>query len=148
MGIFSAIQDEIRKQKILDRFHAQIARVAYGMAERFNYNGPLSKSFINSYDFIDASYSIGNAVLSGTFSGNMTTYWLEDGIKIYSWSGTVTLTFSDDFTDPLGVIQFVYGSSTSPDAPDWLISITNLGGDRFHVGEVWSIKMSGRGIIE
>ncbi len=148
MGIFSAIQTEIEKQKILDRFQTQIDEVAHGMAERFDYNGPFSKSFINSYNFIDASYSIGDAVLSGTFSGNMTTYLLEDGTKMYSWSGTTTLTFSDEFTDPLGVIELVYGSSTSPDAPDWLASLANLGGQGFHVGEEWSITMSGGGIIE
>ena len=67
---------------------------------------------------------------------------------MYSWSGTVTLTFSDEFTDPLSIIEHTYGSSTSPNAPDWLVSIANLGGDGFHVGEVWEVTMSGGGIIE
>ena len=148
MGVFSAIKKEIDKQGILDRFKKQTDDVARGMAERFDYNGPFSNSFNNSYNFNDASYSIGSAVLSGAFSGNMTTYLLDDGKKMYSWSGTVTLTFSDEFTDPLSIIEHTYGSSTSPNAPDWLVSIANLGGDGFHVGEVWEVTMSGGGIIE
>lgn len=151
MGVFSDIKKEIDKQGILDRFKKQTGDVARSIAERtdlFPFGGHFSNSFRNSYDFGNASYSIGKATLSGVFSGNISTYLLEDGEKMYGWSGTVTLTFSDEFTDPLSIIEFVYGSSTSPTAPDWLVSIANLGGDSFHVGEVWEITISGTGIIE
>ena len=52
---------------------------------------------------------------------------------MYSYSGKATIQFSDTFTDPLSVIEMMYGSSTSEQAPDWLATAANLGGTPFEI---------------
>jgi RHS repeat-associated protein len=149
-GLQSAMEAEVVSQGIISRFTKQTDAVARGLAQRYQHTGSFTNSFSNSYNFVDVAYSLGNGALSGSFSGNMTTYHLQDNPNIltYGWSGVVTLNFSDSFTDPLSIIEKQYGSSSSPDAPSWLVSLANLGGTPYSVTGTWQVSISGSGIIE
>ena len=50
---------------------------------------------------------------------------------------------SYDITDPLSVIQFLYGDSSSPNAPSWLRAAANLGGTPFDINGSWTWDYSG-----
>ena len=68
--------------------------------------------------------------MSGAFKGTLTAgETFDDGKTMYSYSGNAAIKFSDTFTDPLSVIEMLYGSSTSQQAPDWLVTAMNFGGD-------------------
>ena len=54
---------------------------------------------------------------------------------MYSYSGKAKIKFSDTFTDPLSVIEIMYGSSTSEQVADWLATVANLGGIPFKYKE-------------
>jgi hypothetical protein len=52
------------------------------------------------------------------------------------------------FTDPLSIIQTLYGSSSSPAAPDWLRDLTNVGGTPFMIIGSWTKDYTGSGEYE
>ena len=62
---------------------------------------------------------------------------------MYSYSGKATIQFSDTFTDPLSVIEMMYGSSTSEQATEWLVTAMNLGGTSFKIEGSYSWSYSG-----
>lgn len=142
IGLSTAIENSAKNKGIQSRFGDQIYQKAITQAPR---TGDLSESFINSYDFGDVCYSIGGATMSGDFEGSLTAgQTFDDGKTMYSYSGTAVIKFSDPFTDPISVIEKLYGSSTSPEAPAWLVTVTNLGGTPFEIqgSYLWSYSGS------
>lgn len=141
IGLLSVIENSAINQGIQSRFGEQINQEAVKQAPR---TGELSKSFNNSYGFGDVCFSIGNATMSGNFDGTLTAgETFDDGKTMYSYSGKATIQFSDTFTDPLSVIEMMYGSSTSEQAPDWLATVANLGGTPFKIQGNYSWSYSG-----
>jgi hypothetical protein len=149
-GLQSAMEAEVVSQGIIGRFTEQTDVSARGLAESYQYNGTFTNTFSNSYNFIDVAFSLGHGSLSGSFSGTMSTHMFQDNPRIlgYTWSGTVTLNFSDSFTDPMSIIESFYGSSNSPNAPEWLVDLANLGGTPYDITGTWQVNISGNGIIE
>ena len=142
IGLSTAIENSAKNKGIQSRFGDQIYQKAITQAPR---TGDLSESFINSYDFGDVCYSIGGATMSGDFEGSLTAgQTFDDGKTMYSYSGTAVIKFSDPFTDPISVIEKLYGSSTSPEVPAWLVTVTNLGGTPFEIqgSYLWSYSGS------
>jgi RHS repeat-associated protein len=123
------------------RFGNQVQQTAQSYGQ---YNGSFHDDFNNSYSFSDVSYSIGSATLSGDYFGTLTTYPVGDngGYSGY-YDGNAYFNFYDNFTDPLSIIELLYGSSTSPSAPSWLKDATNLGGVPFTITGSWSQEFSG-----
>ena len=129
------------------RFQAQVNKTAGGIKKP--YSGSFSDTFSNSYDFGSVKFELGDGVLSGSYTGTMTsTPFTSMPGGTYSYSGPADITYSDTFTDPSGIIQAVYGSSTSPSAPSWLAAAANLGGTAFSITESWSQTFSGSGVYE
>ena len=129
----TAIENSAKNKRIQSRFADQINQEAVKQAPR---TGELSKSFNNSYGFGDVCFSIGNATISGNFDGTLTAgETFDDGKTIYSYSWKATIKFLDTFTDPLSVIEIMYGSSTSEQVADWLATVANLGGTPFKIQE-------------
>ncbi len=141
IGLSSAIENSAINQGIQSRFGDQINQEAVKQAPR---TGELSKSFNNSYGFGDVCFSIGNATMSGNFDGTLTAgETFDDGKTIYSYSWKATIKFLDTFTDPLSVIEIMYGSSTSEQVADWLATVANLGGTPFKIQGNYSWSYSG-----
>ena len=141
IGLSTAIENSAINKGIQSRFGEQINQEAVKQAPR---TGELSKSFNNSYEFGDVCFSIGDATMSGNFDGTLTAgETFDDGKTMYSYSGKATIQFSDTFTDPLSVIEMMYGSSTSEQAPDWLVTVANLGGTPFEIQGSYSWSYSG-----
>lgn len=141
IGLSSAIENSAINQGIQSRFGDQINQEAVKQAPRI---GELPKSFNNSYGFGDVCFSIGNATMSGNFDGTLTAgETFDDGKTMYSYSGKSTIKFLDTFTDPLSVIEIMYCSSTSEQAPDWLVTAMNLGGTSFKIEGSYSWSYSG-----
>ena len=137
----TAIENSAKNKRIQSRFADQINQEAVKQAPR---TGELSKSFNNSYGFGDVCFSIGNATMSGNFDGTLTAgETFDDGKTIYSYSWKAKIKFSDTFTDPFSVIEIMYGSSTSEQAPDWLVTAMNLGGTSFKIEGSYSWSYSG-----
>lgn len=79
----------------------------------------------------------------GFFDGTVSLVeTLDNGMALYSYSGNATINFLDTFTDPLSVIEYIYGSSTSPDVPSWLLAAANVGGMPYDIygGFTWAYK--------
>ena len=141
IGLSTAIENSAINKGIQSRFGDQIYQEAVKQAPR---TGDLSKSFNNSYGFRDVCFSIGNATMSGAFKGTLTAgETFDDGKTMYSYSGNAAIKFSDTFTDPLSVIEMLYGSSTSQQAPDWLVTAMNFGGTPFEIQGSYSWSYSG-----
>ena len=141
IGLLSVIENSAINQGIQSRFADQINQEAVKQAPRI---GELSKSFNNSYRFGDVYFSIGNARMSGNFDGTLTAgETFDDGKTIYSYSWKAKIKFSDTFTDPLSVIEIMYGSSTSEQVADWLATVANLGGTPFKIQGNYSCSYSG-----
>ena len=140
MGLLAAVK-EAANQPVDGgawRFGQQIDDKAKRMAP---FTGIFSDKFNNSYSFLDASFCIGNAVLSGVYLGNMCSVNGD-----YAYFGSADIFFSDVFSDPINLLQKTYGSSNPPDAPAWLLAIANLGyGSPFMIQGKWSQYYSGNG---
>jgi len=112
------------------------------------YNGQFKDSFEKGYDFGEVLFSLGGGVLSSDYTGNMTSTPLP-GDPLYAgeykYTGDAVINYSDDFTDPLSVIELLYGSSNSPDVPSWLKIMMNLGGTPFKLSETFKQTFKGEG---
>jgi hypothetical protein len=53
------------------------------------------------------------------------------------FSGDISVVYSDIFEDAFDLVQARYGSSSSPNAPDWLRRISNSNGYRFKIIGAW-----------
>ncbi len=119
------------------RFGNQIANTASGIAKP--YNGSFSESFSNTYDFGSIVWVMGSGTLSGAYEGNMTSTPNANGPGgTYNYSGTGNLFYRDIFTDPLDLIQRMYGDSNAPEVPPWLVNAANLGGTPFVIYGGWT----------
>lgn len=148
IGLLESVQNLANAEGIggVAKFKEQIAGTAKSKAP---YNGTLTDSFNKSYPFGSIVWAMGGGVLSGTFSGNMSSTWNQDGNGgTYSYSGKANINYSDTFEDPVGVIEHIYGSSSSPNAPDWLKNIGNLGGTPYSIVGVWNVTTSGQGAFK
>lgn len=96
-------------------------------------DGNFTYEFENSYDFGSVIFSLGSAKVSGGFKG------VGSGGKA---AGKIKIEFSDSFTDPLSVIELLYGSSSSSDVPAWLKEAAELGGDAYAITGSWSVDYS------
>jgi len=129
-------------------FNNQIDRTAVAIPKPFRGQLEFSDSFNNSYSFRDASFSLGSGSLSGTFVGFMNTSpsigmpWA----GTYSFVGSGTINYSDSFTDPTTVIEYLYGSSTGGAA--WLRTLANGGGTPFEITGSWQMQFGGGGTIK
>jgi RHS repeat-associated protein len=112
------------------------------------YDGEFSDSFERSYDFEDVVYSMGSGTVRGDFNGNITSTPLSSGGGIYTYEGTASIFYNDTFTDPLSIIQRLYGSSSSPNAPDWLRDLANVGGTPYMIVGMWTKDYNGSGEYE
>jgi RHS repeat-associated protein len=130
------------------RFGKQIERTAVAITKP--YTGTFTDSFLNSYSFKSVSFSLGSSVLSGSYNGYMISTSNPTGTSggSYNYNGNGPISFSDDFTDPLTLIEYLYGSSTSPTAPAWLAAAANIGGTPFHIEGNWTGYYSGSGTYE
>lgn len=124
--------------------------------DNHGYSGNLTNSFSNSYDFGGVIYSLGSATLSGSFSGVMTSTPNPNGIGgtfVYNEGGSLAgdltvITFLDTFTDPLGVVQAITGSSNPPGAPSWWENLANVGGSPYSISGEWTQNYNGSGTYE
>ena len=142
LGLDSAIKSHAETTLgVKGRFGDQIESEAIETAPT---EGSFSKAFVNAYSFGAVSYCIGGATLSGEFNGTLNKgKEHDDGKSDYYYSGSATINFSDDFTDPLSIIEYFYGSSDSPNAPSWLKTAANMGGTPFHISGGWTWSYSG-----
>jgi RHS repeat-associated protein len=129
------------------RFGNQIANRASGLAKP--YNGTFSDSFSNTYDFGSIVWAMGSGTLSGTYEGNMTSTPNSNGPGgTYSYSGAGNLFYRDIFTDPLDLIQLMYGDSNASEVPPWLDNAANLGGAPFVIYGGWTQTYTDGGTYE
>ena len=135
IGLLAEVKAESGKLSI-DRsggFKDQIRNEARKVKE-----GDVNLSFERSYSFLAVRYALGGSVLHGKFKGTCTSV-LENK---YYVSGTTQIEYTDTFTDPLSVIEEVYGSSSSPDAPDWVKKAADLGGTVYEITGSWEEEFS------
>ena len=123
------------------KFEKQIEVTAEGITKPFN--GLFDDSFSNTYSFKKVCFSLGSGVLSGVFVGDMSSTAYTDGRNggTYAYHGLGTIRYSDSFTDPTSVIEYLYGSSTG--GPSWLKAIANGGGTPFQITGKWNMTFSG-----
>ena len=139
-GLSSAVENSAINKGIQSRFGDQILMAAEQTAPT---TGDFRQTFANSYNFGDVRFSIGNASMYGFFDGTVSLVeTLDNGMALYSYSGNATINFLDTFTDPLSVIEYIYGSSTSPDVPSWLLAVANVGGKPYDIygSFTWAYK--------
>lgn len=139
-GLSSAVENSAINKGIKSRFGDQILMAAEQTAPA---TGDFRQTFANSYNFGDVRFSIGNASMYGFFDGTVSLVeTLDNGMALYSYSGNATINFLDTFTDPLSVIEYIYGSSTSPDVPSWLLAAANVGGKPYDIygSFTWAYK--------
>lgn len=136
IGLFEAVKAAARKDALM-RFAAQIREKALTQTA----GGSFSQTFINSYKFRPIAIAMGGGILTGDFHGK---------IKIegdsFKYEGEATISYYDEFTDPLDIIEKIYGSSQSPDAPDWVKALANGGGKPYKITGEWVETFSGSGV--
>lgn len=128
--------DPIRKRAeavAVGRFKNQILEKA-----KDHSSSDLVHSFERSYDFKPVVYSFGNATLKGKFKGTVSKV----GKNQKKVSGWISIRFIDRFTDPFSIVDFFYGSSTSPQAPQWLAEAANMGGTEYCLTGNWREKFT------
>jgi hypothetical protein len=92
---------------------------------------------------------MGSETLRRSYEGNMTSTPNANGPGgTYNYSGTVNLFYRDIFTDPLDLIQLIYGDSNAPEVPPWLVNAANLGGTPFVIYGGWTQTYAGGGTYE
>ena len=101
--------------------------------------GAVNISFDNSYSFSDVKFAMGSGTLRGNFVGTCSLVLPNKS----HFTGKISIEYSDSFTDPLSVIEKLYGSSDSPNAPDWLKAIGNVGGTAYGITGQWNDDFSG-----
>ena len=94
--------------------------------------GRVRKDFKNSYSFGNIRRVMRGGTLTGGFRGNTKLRG-----SILSFSGDISVVYSDIFEDALSLVQIRYGSSSSADAPDWLRRISNSKGTPYKIIGVW-----------
>ncbi len=149
IGLFDAIQGVANQSYTggADIFGRQIAMKAASLPKP--YTGQLIDSFARSYNFSAASYVLEFSTLSGAYYGNMiSTPYPSGGGGAYSYSGNAVILFNDVFSDPLTIIEYVYGISNPSDAPDWFLTLGNVGGIPYGVTDHWVQNYSGAGTYE
>jgi RHS repeat-associated protein len=150
MGLLGEVQDlaEMGSAGGAYRFGKQIERTAEAITKP--YQGTFTDNFSNSYSFKDVVFSLGSAALTGAYNGYMVSSPNSSGSAggTYNYSGSGPISFSDNFTDPLTIIEYLYGSSTSSSAPVWLAAAANLGGNAFKIEGNWTGYYSGSGAYE
>ena len=103
-------------------------------------------TFHRSYDFRPVVYSLGGCNLKGSFRGGVCPY-IGSSPKMFWIEGVIRIRFKDTFTDPLSVIEKLYGSSDSPKAPTWLKELMDIGGKRYLVRDSWQKKYKNEKVI-
>ena len=123
IGLLETIQKSVEKgpnntktgESIQDRFITQLKTE----------NGT---SFERSYEFENEKFAIGEAIVSGSFNGSITKN--EDGSSHIE--GTITYSFSDNFTDPYDLFNLTKNSEWNPDGKSYMITeswTVNINGD-------------------
>jgi hypothetical protein len=149
MGLLDAVQQlaDSSPNGGAFRFGEQIAQTASRITKP--YNGTFTDSFNRSYDFGNILWVMGGGVLTGAFRGTIISKSIDsNSIGTYSYSGDAGITFTDVFTDPLGIIQTLYGTSDSPNAPSWLKAAAEVGGTEFGYYDTWTKQYAGGGTYE
>lgn len=111
MGLLSAVKENACVPKVggAARFGDQISKRANKFAVNANYNGTFSEEFINGYDFSNIVRAMGSGVLSGNYTGTLqTTIPQNDNLGTYSYFGLGEIKYSDRFTDPFDVLEFLH----------------------------------------
>ena len=117
----------------ISRFKEQILEMAPDFP-----NSGFVLNFQRSYDFKPVVYSFGDATLEGEFAGTVSSIG-KGRMKV---SGSISIEFIDQFTDPLSILEILYGSSTSPQVPRWLAEAANIGGTGFRLTGNWKEDFS------
>ncbi len=132
----------------LTGFGDLIARYAADMIKP--YNGSFQLSRQQRFDqYSSVSYPLGRAGVSGYFVGSMTSTPSSSGVGgTYTYTGTATIWFADTFSDPLNVLEYLYGDSNTTQAPDWVSNAANLGGTPFAITASWLEPFTGVGAYE
>ncbi len=103
------------------------------ISEARNYErGAFEYHFYNRYEFEPYVYSIGGAVVTGTFRGNVSQ--IGDMMLI---TGMVDYVFSDVFTDPFGQRQRSIGTSDPEAATPEMLEETEYGGTYYAINGYW-----------
>jgi len=140
IGLLSEVKAESGKLAIdrsggfKDQIRSEVQRIK---------EGDLEKNFKNSYSFSSVRFSMGSGVLNGKFEGKCSLVLAD---KSY-FSGKITVSYSDRFEDPLSVIEQLYGSSSSPNAPEWVRNLGNVGGAPYNITGQWTEDFSGDVIL-
>jgi hypothetical protein len=125
------------------------------------YNGDFTQDFNQSYDFSAVSFYLGGVTIKGNYNGYMESMPIDDHNGTYTFDGQITYNFSDTFSDPLSILEMLYGTSNpNPNNTsgflDWLcvefgidsgiIGGANFGGTSFSIVGTWTEQYSNAGI--
>ena len=124
---------------VQDRLADQIDATAANLP--WSYCGEFTYVFYNAYNFSDVSFAMGSGSLAGIYRGAISSQL--NGSYLYT--GSMAVDYFDVFIDPLSVIEFLYGSSTSANAPLWVAGLANFGGSAYLVTGNWNWSFSGGG---
>ena len=101
--------------------------------------GNVRLTFRQGYDFDLYHYAMGGGVLEGVFTGQCAV--INDNMSRFS--GIIDVQYGDIAEDLLSLVEEIYGSSNSPDAPQWVRNLSNLGGTPFRITGSWQEPFSG-----
>lgn len=101
--------------------------------------GLLHEYFERSYDFSGIVDAMGGGVLRATYEGTCENW---EGHHV-TFDGNILVAYTDTFEDPLDIIEKLYGSSSSPTAPDWLKKLANVGGTPYKITDTWILNFGG-----
>ena len=147
VGFLGGIKSEAESQGIIGRFGEQIHGKAESIAKP--YNGQFTHGFHNSYDFHAVNYVFGDATLSGNFSATMTSIPLNNQPGgTWHFQGYANILFSDIFSDPISLLETIYGTSNPENAPNWFVNAANLGGTPYNINGSWTQPYDGDGTYE
>lgn len=83
---------------------------------------------------------MGKGVLSGNFLGTVTICG-----NTFEYEGEAIIRYYDEFTDPYDVLEFLYGSSSTKEAPYFMHNFANFGGSPYAITDRWNEPFSGKG---
>jgi RHS repeat-associated protein len=146
IGHLSSVKAHFSFQGAIQRFGDQLDSIAAGLTP---FNGTLNYWTQRSYDFHNASYPIGSAMVTGVFSGPMSSTPNYSGSGgTWQYSGNASFTFNDLFQDPFDIIETFYNNDYSS-APSWIIGFISDGlGTPFFITGDWTHPFSGSGVYE